>query len=209
MKKLFLQKKINRLHLNVALIFTTILLSGNLAHAQRNDYDEALSKFTGEHKYDIERPGALDGVQAPDFSGHTINGELVSLSQFKGKVVVLNFWFIACKPCKLEVDPLNEIVKKFRDKEVVFLSIAREKKEDLLKYLAANKFEFSTIADPKSVLAADVFHILGYPTTIVIDRTGKIRHYSLGGKIDEEAVRLDFSKKLIPVIDKSLGKANK
>ncbi|WP_316795160.1 TlpA disulfide reductase family protein [Pedobacter agri] len=183
------------------MIFTITLLGGNVAIAQLNAYEQALSKFTGGHKYDIEKPGALDGVQAPDFSGHTLDGKLVNLAQLKGKVVVLNFWFIACKPCKLEVRPLNEIVKKFRDKEVLFLSIAREKREDLLQYLEVNKFEFSTIADPKSDLATDVFHVLGYPTTIVIDRTGKIRYYSLGGKIDERAVRADLYKKLVPIIE--------
>jgi len=87
---------------------------------------------------------------------------------------------IAGKPSKLEVHSLNEIVETFRDKEIMFLIHCREKKDDLLQFLAANKFEFTTIADPKSILAADVFHILGYPTSIVIDRTSKIKYYSLG-----------------------------
>ncbi|SDG61220.1 Peroxiredoxin [Pedobacter terrae] len=182
------------------------LTGGNVAFAQQNAYEEVLSRFIGEHKYDIEKPGALDGVQAPDFSAETIVGKSVSLASLKGKVIVLNFWFIACKPCKLEVDPLNEIVDKYKNKDIVFLSIAREKQEDLLQYLAANTFDFQTIADPKAFIAGDVFHILGYPTTIVIDRIGKIRYYSLGGKINEDAVRADFKRELIPVIDEHLSK---
>jgi len=205
MKKPHLHTRSCRLPVLSILLFIIMLLNGKVAFAQRNAYEEALSKFTSEHKYDIEKPGALDGVPAPEFSGQPLEGKPVSLARHKGKVVVLNFWFIACKPCKLEVRPLNEIVAKFKKKDVVFLSIARETKQDLLQYLKDNKFDFKTIADPKSALGGNVFHILGYPTTIVIDRTGKIRYYCLGGKIDENAVRADFEKKLIPVIEKYIN----
>ncbi|RZJ74603.1 MAG: TlpA family protein disulfide reductase [Flavobacterium sp.] len=204
MKRKYLYIQSIASYLLPAICFMICLSGGNSAFAQRNAYEEALSRFTGAHKYDIEKPGALDGVQSPDFSAETIDGKSVGLASLKGKVVVLNFWFIACKPCKLEVNPLNEIVEKYKNKHIVFLSIAREKQEDLLQYLAANKFDFKTIADPKAFLAGDVFHVLGYPTTIVIDRAGKIRYYSLGGKIDENAVRADFRRKLIPVIDEYL-----
>ena len=95
------------------------------------------------------------------FSAEPIYGKSVSLASLKGKGSGSEFLVIAGKPSKLEVHSLNEIVETFRDKEVMFLSIAREKKDDLLQYLAANKFEFTTIADPKSVLAADVFSYLG------------------------------------------------
>jgi len=205
MKKSYLPILSNRLSVPAIVFFIILLLNGKDAIAQRNAYEAALSKFTGEHKYDIEKPGALDGVKAPDFSGQSIDGKLLSLSGLKGKVVVLIFWFIACKPCKLEVGPLNEIVGKYKNKDVVFLSIAREAKADLRPYLQSNRFDFKTIADPKSALGGEVFHILGYPTTIIIDRNGIIRYYSLGGKIDENAVRADFEKKLIPTIETCLA----
>lgn len=179
----------------------------NRASAQGNEYEHAISKFTSERKYDIERPGALNGVTAPDFQGTTIDGVNVSLSAFKGKVIVLNFWFIACPPCRLEVTPLNEIVQQFKDKEVIFLSVAREKEVDLKTHLKTNEFLFQTIADPSSTIGRDVFHLFGYPTTIVIDKAGKIRYYTLGGKIDEQAVRKELQQKLVPVINNLLNKS--
>jgi peroxiredoxin len=179
----------------------------NRASAQGGESEDAISKFNGERKYDIERPGVLDGVPAPNFQGTTIDGMHVSLSAFKGKVIVLNFWFIACPPCRLEVIPLNEIVQQFKDKEVIFLSVAREKEEDLKTHLKRNEFLFQTVADPSSAIGKDVFHLLGYPTTIVIDKTGKIRYYTLGGKIDEQAVRKEFQQKLVPVINDFLNES--
>ncbi|WP_345952655.1 redoxin domain-containing protein [Mucilaginibacter sp. PAMB04168] len=114
-------------------------LFGLTAHhpvkAQSNDYDKAIAKFTGEHKYDIERPGALDGITAPNFSGQTLDGTNFHLADLKGKVVVLNFWFIACAPCRMEVTPLNEVVKQFAGKDVLFMSIARDPEPDLVKHL--------------------------------------------------------------------------
>lgn len=176
-----------------------------LAHAQKNEYETAIAKFTGEHKWDIEKPGALNGIEAPDFEGIALDGTTIKLSAFRAKkVVVLNFWFIACVPCRMEVAPLNEVVSKFRDKDVVFISVAREKEAELQKHLKTTPFLFRTIADSTSKIVGDTYHLFGYPTTIVIDKTGKIRYYTLGGKISEDAVRKEMEQKLIPVINSCL-----
>jgi peroxiredoxin len=182
-----------------------LLISVNSATAQGNDYDKAIAKFTGEHKYDIERPAALDGVTAPEFSGKTLDGKTIRLSKLKGKVVVLNFWFIACAPCRIEVTPLNKIVEQFQGKDVVFISVARDKDADLLKHLKTVPFAFEVIADPTTAISGDIYHLFGYPTTIVIDRLGKIRYYTLGGKINEDAVSKELNEKLVPVINNYLA----
>ncbi|MEJ7558424.1 MAG: TlpA disulfide reductase family protein [Pedobacter sp.] len=185
-------------------IFGFIVL--NSAYAQNNEYDKAISKFTGDRKYDIELPGSMDGVLAPEFEGTTLGGKPIRLSKLKGKVVVLNFWFIACVPCRLEITPLNTVVQQFKGKDVVFLSIAREKESDLKKHLESTSFLFQTIADPNSAIGNKTFHLFGYPTTLVIDKTGKIRYYALGGKINEEAVHKELQHKLVPVISNYLNK---
>lgn len=190
---------------NLKLIFFLIIsLVSTYANAQETTYDMAIAKFTGENKYEIEHPEALNGIAAPDFMGKTTDGKSIKLSDLKGKVVVLNFWFIACPPCRLEIKPLNEIVQQFKGKDVVFLSVAREKENDLRLHLKSNEFLFETIADPTSVIGRDIYHLFGYPTTIVIDKTGVIRYYTLGGKINEAAVRKDLQEKLVPVISKFL-----
>lgn len=185
-------------------IAAMLLISINYARAQSNEYDKAVAQFTGEHQYDIEKPGALEGITAPDFSGKTLNGNKIQLSALRGKVVVLNFWFIACAPCRMEVTPLNEVVKQFAGKEVVFLSVARDKEADLARHLQSVPFSFEVIADPAVAISKEVYHLFGYPTTIVIDKQGKIRYYTLGGKINEEAVRKELNQKLVPAIQNLL-----
>jgi peroxiredoxin len=186
--------------MSLMVLAVMILLVSNQVKAQSNEYENAIAKFTGEHKYDMERPGALDGVTAPDFSGKTLEGKEVSLADLKGKVVVLNFWFIACAPCRMEVAPLNDVVKQFQGSNVVFISVAREKEADLIKHLQTAPFSFQVIADPSLTISRDTYHLFGYPTTVVIDKQGKIRYYSLGGKITEDAVRKELHQKLVPVI---------
>jgi peroxiredoxin len=189
----------------VLIITLLIIVSINDSYGQDNEYENAISKFTGDKKYDIERPGSLDGVTAPEFEGTTVQGKRIKLSKLKGKVVVLNFWFIACVSCRLEIKPLNNVVEKFKGEDVVFLSIAREKENELKKHLDSTAFKFQTIADPNSVIGNKTFHLFGYPTTIVIDKVGKIRYYTLGGKIDEEAVDKELQQKLVPVIKRYLN----
>ncbi|WP_165304954.1 TlpA disulfide reductase family protein [Pedobacter sp. SYP-B3415] len=175
------------------------------AKSQTNEYEQALAKFTGAKKYDIEKPGAMDGVAAPVFSAKTIAGKQIDLSKLQGKVVVLNFWFIACAPCRVEIPALNALVERFQNEDVLFVSIARENEEALKTHLQSTKFLFQTIADPETALSGKTFHVFGYPTTIVIDKYGKIRYYSLGGKITEEAVHKEFQAKLVPVIKECLN----
>ena len=64
------------------------------------------------------------GLDAPDFSAADMNGKTYSLSSLKGKIVVINFWFVECKPCLIEMPDLNEIVEKYKSEEVVFLAFA-------------------------------------------------------------------------------------
>jgi len=142
-------------------------------------------------------------LKSPDFI------QLLKESALHGKVVVLNFWFIACPPCRIKVTPLNELVQQFTGKDVVFLSVAREKDRDLKKHLVVTPFLFPVIADPNLKISRDIYHLFGYPTTVVIDRAGKIRYYSLGGKINEDDVRKEFKQKLEPVIYNCLAKTSR
>ena len=64
------------------------------------------------------------GLDVPDFSAVDMNGKTYSLSSLKGKIVVINFWFVECKPCLIEMPDLNEIVEKYKSEEVVFLAFA-------------------------------------------------------------------------------------
>lgn len=112
------------------------------------------------------------GAQAMPFSATDMNGEEFSLESLKGKIIVMNFWFTACKPCVMEMPDLNEIVKEYKGKDVVFLGFANDKNSKIEKFLEDHKFEYHIL--PNSGKVAKDYGVSSYPTHIIIDKEGEI-----------------------------------
>jgi thiol-disulfide isomerase/thioredoxin len=118
------------------------------------------------------------GKKFDTFSAYDIDGKLIDTKQLKGKVLVINFWFITCPPCKYERPYLNKIVDDYKaDSNVVFISIALDRKEQLEPYLKQNEFKYSVIPDGKKL--ASSYDITGYPTQLIVDKEGKIAFHTL------------------------------
>ena len=121
--------------------------------------------------------GSLEGEanftpkEAIPFSVQDMEGNEYSLNSLKGKVIVMNFWFIGCKPCMQEIPELNELVEKYHGKEVVFLGFASDKKSRLEKFLKKKTFKYNIIPGSKIDGSYKVF---GYPTHVVIDQNSQI-----------------------------------
>ncbi|MBS1528785.1 MAG: TlpA family protein disulfide reductase [Bacteroidetes bacterium] len=182
------------------------LLTATSLRAQ-SEYDTALANCPKQTLLDVNTSGCLVGVQAPDFTAKTVDGKSIRLSDLKGKVVVLNFWFIACAPCHAEAPALKKIAAQF-DKDVTFISIARETEDDLKKYVVDNAFFDTNIADKSSDISKGIYHVFGFPTTIVVDKQGKIKYYTLGGSTSEAGSEKELNAKLVPAISEAL-KASK
>jgi peroxiredoxin len=120
----------------------------------------------------------LIGTQAVDFDLEDMKGNKIKQSQLKGKVVVMNFWFIECKPCVMEIPELNELVTEFTGKEVIFLSFAVNKKEQLKKFLKKTEFKYKVLPNGQSV--SDSYGVKGFPTNLIIDQNGIIQYVSTG-----------------------------
>jgi peroxiredoxin len=120
----------------------------------------------------------LVGKQAMDFEVVDLKGKKYNLSELKGKVVVLNFWFVECKPCIMEMPELNELTKEFKGKDVVFLAIALNDKKRVKKFLKTTKFDYRVVSNGQPV--ADAYGIKGFPTNIIIDQNGLIKYVSSG-----------------------------
>jgi len=119
---------------------------------------------------------AQEGMQAPEFSVKTLDGKTISLSELKGKVVVLNFWFIGCPACIAMEPKLNTFKAKFAENEqVVFLAMTADPAANVKKYLARERFDYLQVSDAKDVMESFVFGV--YPKNIVIDRSGKIVYW--------------------------------
>lgn len=116
---------------------------------------------------------------APSFIINDIEGNRVELEELKGKVVVINFWFIKCKPCIEEMPELNKLVKKYKDNEnVVFLGITHDKKEKVTEFLKKEAFDYTLIPDAQSIV--NDYIVMGFPTNIVLDKLGDVQYQSMG-----------------------------
>lgn len=115
---------------------------------------------------------------APNFSLKDMNGKLVSLSSFRGKKVLINFWASWCGPCRKEHPDLIRLSEKFQSKGVVFISISKDEninnwkeavKKDKLSWLQLLDEE-----DNKGISTSNNYGISGIPQTIVINENGKV-----------------------------------
>ena len=117
-----------------------------------------------------------EGMMAPDFAAKALDGSRVDLRSLKGKVVVLNFWFIACASCRAHQPKLNVLKSKFAERDdVVFIAITYESSGDVKKYLAKERFDFIQITDADAILKP--FRFSGYPKNIVLNKDGEIVYW--------------------------------
>ena len=113
------------------------------------------------------------GTDFPEFDVLDLNGNRLAKSELKGKVLVLNFWFIGCSPCEMERPSLNDLTKIYADnKDVVFISFAKNDKEQLTNFLADNPILYNVVPTDKDFIKTK-FEINEYPVNIIIDRDGK------------------------------------
>lgn len=129
------------------------------------------------------------GDPAPDFHARLLDGTELGLSDFRGQVVVLNFWFIACPPCLLEMPDLNELVDRFAGKPVVFLGLTPDRPADLRSFLEFRPFKYSIIPDATPV--AELYGVRAAPVHMIIDPQGRIHsiQYGVIGDLESEMVR--------------------
>ncbi len=125
------------------------------------------------HLLEIEFLNNLNGCTAPDFSVTTINENDIILSELKGKIVVLNFWFTTCLPCLKEIPHLNLLTNEFDNDEVIFIGLSRDTPEKLNAFFKRfGPFEYEII--PESHEIATTYKVIGWPQSMVIDKQGKV-----------------------------------
>ncbi len=143
-------------------------------------------------------PAPVVGAPAPDFTLADLSGTQVSLSDFKGQVVLLNFWATWCPPCKLEMPTLQQHYVDFKDQGLVVVGVeAGEPKAEVQAFAAEQRLTFPILADEKSAVT-DQYRVLALPTTFVIDRQGVIVRQHRGmmdeAQVDEYLAALGLKK---------------
>lgn len=118
--------------------------------------------------------------KAPEFTLKDISGKKVSLSSFKGKPVLLNFWATWCGYCKKERPHLNAVYNAYKDKGLVVISVSTDQSVDRVKsYLKQIPADFLVLTDTDG-RAASSYEIRGFPSSFLIDRNGFIKRRFVG-----------------------------
>jgi len=113
------------------------------------------------------------------FKGTDINNNKINLESEKGKIIVLNFWFINCPPCRMEIPALNELVDGYKGNEnLKFIAIALDSKSDIQNFLKTTPFNYAII--DRGEYLSTRFGVRGYPTHVIIDQEGKIGFHTTG-----------------------------
>ncbi len=132
--------------------------------------------------YQVRTGAAGDGQVAPDVTGPTLDGGTFHLDRYKGKVVVFNFWASWCAPCRVETPALQVLAHDLASKGVVFVGVdSRDDPDSARAFLADIEgtdapADYPNIDDSSGEVALS-FHTLapsGFPTTLVVDRTGRV-----------------------------------
>ncbi|WP_346317275.1 TlpA disulfide reductase family protein [Chitinophaga sp. YIM B06452] len=148
-------------------------LLSNIANVEKDAKTEASSG-----------PSSMIGQQAPDFTLPDPTGKQVSLSSFKGKYVLVDFWASWCGPCRQENPNVVQAYLKYKNKNFTILGVSLDKTKDAwLKAIADDGLAWSHVSDLKfwDSSVVPLYGISGIPTNILVDPQGKIVAANLRG----------------------------
>jgi peroxiredoxin len=128
-------------------------------------------------------------LQRPDFTLMDLHGKSWTLSELRGKVVLLNFWATWCPPCRKEMPDLQALQNHFGDKDLVILGVSDEKAETVRTFLAQQKYTYTILLDPGRSVSKQ-FEVDGLPKTFVFDRDGNLVAQSIDMRTGREFLQM-------------------
>jgi len=128
------------------------------------------------------------GMEAEDFQLTDLDGKPNSLSQYRGKIVLLNFWATWCKPCTTEMPAMQASFDRLRDQGFVVLAI-NELEDDakVREHIKTYGHTFTVLMDSDNQVA-NQFGVYGLPVSVFIDQQGKVQEYIKGGLLTEQLI---------------------
>jgi peroxiredoxin len=125
-------------------------------------------------------PAALRNREAPDFKLADATGKLWSLSNLRGRPVLLNFWATWCAPCAEEMPGMEDLVRKLDDRAVV-LAVSVDENWDLVRRFFPHGTPLSIVLDQSKELPKR-YGTEKYPESFIIDPQGQVRHYFINSR---------------------------
>lgn len=140
---------------------------------------------------------------AETFNATALNGQTFDLAELKGKIVVLTFWSTRCAICHSEIPKLNQLVKTYKDEEVVFLGLSMENESKIGAYLKKTSFNFNILPNSFGIVlkyadkGSNGAINMGFPAYFLINQKGEIELKT--GGYDKTATLDARINELLPV----------
>lgn len=135
--------------------------------------------------------------EAPDFTLKSHSGENIKLSEYRGQIVLINFWASWCGPCRQEMPELEKLYKKYSKLGVTIFGVNVEENINDAKNVVTNsKLSFPVLFDTENVVS-QLYNVTGMPTTIIVDRDGNMRYLHRSYKPGDENQYRTWIKQLI------------
>jgi len=136
----------------------------------------------------------IQGTTAAGFELTDLHGSNHHLSQYRGKVVLLNFWATWCKPCTKEMPAMQNAYDRLKDKGFIVLAVNElEDVNQVRAHIEEHAHTFPVLLDPNNDVA-NLYGVYGLPVTVFIDQQGIVREYLKGGLLTEERINRIFER---------------
>jgi peroxiredoxin len=121
------------------------------------------------------------GDRAPEFRLQALDGRQVSLSDFRGKVVLVHFWATWCPPCVEEIPTLDRLYRELKGREFELLAVSADEGgvEAVTAFMKKNRLNVPVLLDPDRTVAG-LYGTYKFPETYIVDRQGVVRYKAIG-----------------------------
>lgn len=143
---------------------------------------------TGEGKLPLPR----QGFAAPEFSLETPEGETISLSELRGRPVLINLWTSWCPLCRTEMPALNRVYREYRQQGFEILAVNstwQDRQADAISFAAELGLDFPVLLDTDGQVSK-LYQLQSLPTSFFIGKDGVIREVVIGGPMSEALLRI-------------------
>lgn len=152
----------------------------------KEEVDDKIDKGGNQDIVDNHIADIAVGSESPDFTLTNLDGEEVSLSDYRGKIVIVNFWATWCKWCDLEMPDLNKIYTENEDIVVLAVNVM-EDEQTVKEYIEAGGYEFEVVFDTDGKVSSD-YLVNGLPNSYFVDKDGILQFIKVGMITNEELV---------------------
>jgi len=138
------------------------------------------------------------GLPMPNFTFPGLDGKMVSLTDFKGKVVFLNIWATWCPPCRDEMPSMERVYQKLKDQDFIILAISIDPSgaEAVTPFVRDYKLSFPILLDKKGK-SQNLFGTTGIPESFIIDKHGFLGQKTIGPREWDSPENIEYFQDLI------------